>query len=100
VAPGPGRALSDAERRSPPFLRGSEVFAGYTCLVCGHRSATWATFREHRAQSQNGHPCQPSGRVAPDWWVQRALALAEPPDEAGVRFPGVGERAWRRPPKS
>jgi hypothetical protein len=28
----------------PPLLR------GYTCLACGHRSATWAAFRAHRRE--------------------------------------------------
>ena len=27
-------------------------FRHYTCVLCGHRSVTWATFKRHRADCQ------------------------------------------------
>ncbi|HEX2514838.1 MAG TPA: hypothetical protein VH257_09060 [Chloroflexota bacterium] len=43
----PSSAAEASGGEQPPLLR------GYTCLACGHRSATWAAFRAHRRECPN-----------------------------------------------
>ena len=59
--------VTGGEGEQPPLLR------GYTCLSCGHRSATWAAFRAHRRECPNpparpggaGRRCRPGARPGP-----------------------------------
>ena len=44
---------------------GSELLRSYTCVGCGHRSATWAAFRRHRAGCPERAPLRAAGLGPP-----------------------------------
>lgn len=50
----------------------------HTCVVCGHRSATWAQFKAHRKL------CGASGTADPELAALKMAALLEEEEEAAA----------------
>ena len=75
---------------------GSELLRSYTCVCCGHRSATWATFRAHRADCAARQQPRAADRSPPAALKALAAAVRAERVGAGSGGGGAGEPAGER----